>query len=86
MKGEGFILQWPLELCPYLWMWLVYGGWRGYHHVILEPWTSYPNTLAGAVQEKTGRRLEPGGKFTVQVQATVYARPESHLEALKKLP
>src|SRR5439155_15523314 len=37
--GEGILLEFPVDLCPHLWMWLVYGGWRGYHHVIVEPWT-----------------------------------------------
>jgi len=84
-SGEGFLLKFPLDECPYLWMWLVYGGWRGYHHVIVEPWTSYPNTLTEAVRQKTNRRLESGEIFSVEVQASAYTRPETHLEALKRL-
>jgi len=30
--GNGFLLQFPLAQCPFLWMWLVYGGWRGCRH------------------------------------------------------
>ncbi len=51
----GFLPQWPLQQCPYLWMRLVYGGWRGHHHIITEPWTSHPNTLTSAVASKTHR-------------------------------
>jgi hypothetical protein len=75
--GDGFLLQYPVGDCPYLWMWLVYGGWRGHHHVIVEPWTSYPVHLAEAVQNGTSRSLEPGGAFQVRVSATVYDRGET---------
>ncbi len=83
-SGEGFLLKFPLDLCPYLWMWLVYGGWRGYHHVIVEPWTSYPVLLAEAVRQKTSRRLDPGGKFSVEVRATLYAKPDTLQDALRR--
>jgi galactose mutarotase-like enzyme len=76
--GEGFLLTFPLAECPYLWMWLVYGGWRGYHHIIIEPWTSYPNKLADAVRQNTHRTLAPGERFSVQVAATVYRRGEGY--------
>ncbi len=83
--GEGFLLRFPLEVCPYLWMWLVYGGWRGYYHIILEPWTSYPVNLAEAVRNGSARRLGPGEKFTVEVRATVYTSPETWKEALARV-
>ncbi len=83
--GEGFLLHFPLERCPYLWMWLVYGGWRGHHHIILEPWTSYPNKLAEAVQQGTQRRLEPGAQFVVEVAATLYQGDEGYQGALRRL-
>ncbi|PYV16680.1 MAG: DUF5107 domain-containing protein [Acidobacteria bacterium] len=83
--GEGFLLKFPLEECPTLWMWLVYGGWRGHYHIIIEPWTSYPNKLSEAVKHKTHRRLEPGGRFSVEVAATMYQRDEGYLGALRRL-
>lgn len=83
--GEGFLLTFPRDICPYLWLWLVYGGWRGYHHVIVEPWTSYPVNLAEAVKAGTSRVLEPGAKFDVEVKATVYTRPESWEQALRRV-
>jgi hypothetical protein len=24
LTGEGFLLQFPLDVCPYLWLWLTY--------------------------------------------------------------
>jgi galactose mutarotase-like enzyme len=83
--GEGFLLKFPLAECPYLWMWLVYGGWRGYHHVIVEPWTSCPNKLADAVHQGTHRTLAAGERFSVQVAATVYGREEGYEGALRRL-
>jgi galactose mutarotase-like enzyme len=66
-------------------MWLVYGGWRGHHHIILEPWTSYPNKLADAVQQNTHRSLEPGERFDVEIAATFYQRQEGYQGALARL-
>ena len=83
--GEGFLLKFPLAQCPYLWMWLVYGGWRGYHHIIIEPWTSYPNKLADAVRQNTHRTLLSGERFSAEVGATVYEGAEGHERALRRL-
>lgn len=83
--GRGFLLKFSVETCPYLWMWLSYGGWRGYHHVIVEPWTSYPVNLADAVQKGTARRLAAGETFESEVSATVYGPPETWQDARKRL-
>jgi galactose mutarotase-like enzyme len=83
--GEGLLLQFPVCDCPHLWMWLVYGGWRGYHHVIVEPWTSYPVNLAEAARSGTSRRLEPGENFRAKIRATVYGREETWQGALRRV-
>jgi hypothetical protein len=83
--GDGFLLTFPVHLCPYLWMWLSYGGWRGYHHVIVEPWTSCPVNLANAVKQGTARRLAAGERFEVEVHATIYAKPENWQDALRRV-
>jgi hypothetical protein len=84
-SGEGLLLRFPLHQCPYLWLWLNYGGWRGLHHVILEPWTSMPVNLAQACEQKTNRSLKPGEEFSVEISATVYQKPETWTEALGRL-
>lgn len=84
-SGEGFFLRFPLDQCPSLWLWLNYGGWRGHHHVILEPWTSVPVNLAQAYEQKTSRSLKPGEEFFVEVSATVYRKPETWKDARKRL-
>jgi len=85
LTGEGFLLQFPLDVCHYLWLWLTYGGYRGHHHVIVEPWTSYPVNLAKAISQQTSRSLNPGETFSVEVRATVYSSPETWHEALKRV-
>jgi len=84
-SGEGFLLTFPVETCPYLWLWLVYGGWRGYYHVIVEPWTSYPVHLAEAARNGTSRKLAPGEKFAAEVRATIYTKSESCEQALRRV-
>jgi Domain of unknown function (DUF5107) len=74
--GGGIVFDFPLEKCPHLWLWLVYGGWRGYHHAIIEPWTSYPVNLAEAVRAHRHRRLLPGEKFAVTIRCAIYRAPE----------
>ena len=84
-SGEGFLLKFSKDACPCLWMWLTYGGWRGYQHVILEPWTSVPINLAEAVKAGTARLLAPGQSFSTEVVATIYAPPETWQGALARL-
>ncbi|HEV2379834.1 MAG TPA: hypothetical protein VG206_08565 [Terriglobia bacterium] len=83
--GQGFLLKFPAEICPQLWMWLVYGGWRGYRHVILEPWTSNPVNLAEAARQRTHRVLKSGETFVVQVSAVLYSPPQTCQIALQEL-
>lgn len=83
--GEGVVIAFSLELCPYIWMWLAYGGWRGHWVVIVEPYTSYPVSLAEAVAAKTHRTMAPDEKLTVNVAASVFARPETFADALARI-
>ena len=69
-ENSGVLFEFPLETCPYLWMWLSYGGWRGYYVAVVEPWTSCPVTLSDAVSARTHRVLKPGETFSCKVRAT----------------
>jgi hypothetical protein len=84
-QGQGFLFAFPRETCPHLWMWMNYGGYRGHHHVIVEPWTSMPIHLAEAVARNTHRHLEAGEAFSVEVSATIYSKPETFQQALDRL-
>lgn len=62
----GFSMSWDSTLFKYLWFWQVHGGWHGYpwygtsYNIGLEPCTSYPPTLAGAIANGTQVKLDPG--------------------------
>ncbi len=74
-RGIGILFEFPLDLCPYLWLWLSYGGWRGYYLAVVEPWTSYPVTLSDAVAAGTHRILMPGGEFSCTIRVTPWRSP-----------
>lgn len=83
--GQGILFEFPLERCPHLWMWLVYGGWRGYHHAVIEPWTGYPVNLEQAFAQGRHSRLDPGKTFSVRVRCTAYHAPETPTDALRRV-
>ena len=84
-NGNGVLFEFPVERCPCLWLWLVYGGWRGYHHAIVEPWTGYPVDLEQAAKQGRANTLMPGTKFAVTVRCTTYCAPESFAVALRRV-
>ena len=69
-RQSGLLVEFPLAVCPNLWMWLSYGGWRGYYLAVIEPWTSVPVTLSEAYAAGTSRVLQPGETFRAVVRAT----------------
>jgi hypothetical protein len=79
--GNGILIAFPRDICTCLMLWLVYGGWRGYRHIIVEPWTSLHVNLAEAIRNQTSRILHPGQKLEVGVLATVYDKPQTSAEA-----
>ena len=74
---RGFGLCFDRTLFPVVWLWLVYGGWRGYYHAIVEPWTGYPSPLADAVAAGRARVLGPGEVLETQVAAVLYGGVQS---------
>lgn len=55
-----------------LWLWQVFGGWRGYHHLVAEPWTGYPITLEEAVSAGNVHWVEPSQTMQVTIQMVCY--------------
>ena len=72
VSGRGVALSFPREVFPHLWLWQVYGGWRGHHHVCLEPWTGYPMQLEEAAAEGRARVLDPGASLEAEVAFILY--------------
>ncbi len=69
---RGIALAFPLEVFPHAWLWQVYGGWRGHHHLCLEPWTGYPMQLEEAAAAGRARVLEPGASLEAEVAFVLY--------------
>lgn len=74
---RGFGLVFDRDVFPVIWLWLVYGGWRGYYQAIMEPWTGYPSPLADAVAAGRFRTLAPGEALETDVTAVVYSGVDS---------
>lgn len=83
-RGIGVLFEFPLDLCPYLWLWLSYGGWRGYYLAVVEPWTSHPVTLSDAVAAGTHRVLTPGERICFKTRVTPWSSPVTLDSVLRK--
>jgi galactose mutarotase-like enzyme len=70
---RGFGLVFDADLFKVIWLWQCYGGWRGYHHVIMEPWTGYPTSLHDAIAGGRARVLNPGELLDTEVVAALYS-------------
>ncbi len=57
---RGVAIVFDRAVFPHAWLWQVYGGWRGHHHLALEAWTSHPMDLDGAIEAGRARFLAPG--------------------------
>lgn len=70
---RGLAIVFDRAIFPHAWLWQVYGGWRGHHHVALEPWTSYPMDLEGAIAAGRARTLAPGEILETDVMFVLHA-------------
>lgn len=59
-KKEGVALVFPKDVFKSIWLWLVYGGWRGTYTAAVEAWTGYPAKLSDAVEHGKYSILNPG--------------------------
>jgi hypothetical protein len=60
-----------------VWLWMNYGGWRGYYHVLVEPWTGFPSSLTRAIEAGHARSLGPGEVLETDVSAVIYRGVQS---------
>ena len=70
---RGVALVFSTDVFPHAWLWQVYGGWRGHHHVCLEPWTSHPMQLEAARAAGRARILQPGASLDADVAFVIYS-------------
>ncbi len=59
-RRRGFGIVFDMSFHRFVWQWMVYGGFRGWYHVIVEPWIAGRPALADAVAAGQARVLEPG--------------------------
>lgn len=55
-----------------LWLWQVFGGWKGYHHLVAEPWTGYPIKLDDALEQGSGAWFAPQQEVQLNVEIVCY--------------
>jgi galactose mutarotase-like enzyme len=68
----GFGLAFPKDVFKCIWLWLVYGGWRGLHCAAIEAWTGYPGRLDLAVKNGTHAFLQAGGSLNCETRLVGY--------------
>jgi hypothetical protein len=74
---RGFGLAFDQSVFSVIWLWLVYGGWRGYYQAIMEPWTGYPSPLTEAIEAGRALSLAPGEALETEITAVVYGGVDS---------
>jgi hypothetical protein len=71
--GIGLELAFQREVFSTVWLFGVYGGWRGHYFLLTEPCTSPPGSLADSVASGSAATLGPGEALETEVVATVLA-------------
>ena len=79
--GVGLELSFDRSIFPTVWLWGVFGGWRGHHVLLTEPCTSRPGSLADSIARGDAASLEGGEAVETEVVATVLTDIESPLRA-----
>jgi hypothetical protein len=69
---SGFGLAFDPQTHPVVWQWMSYGGFRGWYHAILEPWTSPHTSLEAARRAGDALKLAPGEAFESSMTAVLY--------------
>lgn len=70
---RGVAIVFPVDVFPHAWLWQVYGGWRGHHHLALEPWSGYPMQLEEAQAAGRARVLAPGETLEAELAFVLYS-------------
>jgi hypothetical protein len=69
----GIGMVFPSDIFRCLWMWQVYGGWRGLYQLAVEPWVGYPVRLEQAIEAGRQRILPPNQPLEYEVGMVVYS-------------
>lgn len=71
--GLGLAIAFDRDLFSTVWLFGVYGGWRGHYVLLTEPSTSPPGSLASNAAAGTAATLAAGAALETEVVATVFA-------------
>ncbi len=69
---RGIAMVFDRDVFPHAWLWQVYGGWRGHELLAMEPWTSHPQDLEGAIAGGRVRMLAPGERLETSVEFALH--------------
>jgi galactose mutarotase-like enzyme len=69
--GERIIFEFPLEVFPFCWLFMTFGGWRDYYTVVLEPCTNMPKDLDVALTAGRCARLDAGATLECAVRIRI---------------
>jgi galactose mutarotase-like enzyme len=69
---RGVAIAFDADVFRHAWLWQVYGGWRGHHHLALEPWSGRPQQVDEAEAVGQARVLEPGGSVDTEVSFVLF--------------
>jgi hypothetical protein len=78
--GVGLELAFDREVFSTVWLFGVYGGWRGHYFLLTEPCTSRPGSLADAVASGRATTLEASAVLETEVVATVLTGVDAFAE------
>jgi galactose mutarotase-like enzyme len=70
-SGSSLTLRWDVDALPYVGLWLTRGGYRGWHHVALEPTNLPADALAEGVRENAPPPLAPGATLRWWLEITL---------------
>jgi hypothetical protein len=71
-RRVGFGMRFPENIFSALWMWQVYGGWRGLYQLAIEPWVGWPVRWEDALAAGRVRCILPGASLDYSVSAAAF--------------
>ena len=77
LTRRGLAIIFPIDTFHAVWLWQVYGGWRGHYHLALEPWTGHPMQLDKALEDGTASELAPQETREATVEFVIYSDLDS---------
>ncbi|MCK6579387.1 MAG: hypothetical protein L6Q98_14945 [Anaerolineae bacterium] len=72
VRHIGIGMVYPADIFRALWIWQVYGGWRGLYQLAIEPWVGYPVRLEQAIEAGRQRVIQPGEVIEYEAAMVVY--------------